>query len=153
MMKAQQNLIDMEEQRPQSVDDVWELAQEFAKQLLDEQTAALEDEQRLRDYRGRIERIVRNTTILVANARIYPPDADPNDTRVEGKLRYTNDTQRKAAVEERLDNDPEHRRLQAEVWALELEQRLRNLRIEYIDNMRALFKLKYEGMAIGRRHG
>ena len=139
----QQELLHLEE-RPVSVEELWQAAQDASNEREREEMAALEDDRWLRDQRGRLERIEVSVTLIVAAAKINPEDP-------ESKSMFTNDVQRKAEVAHRLRENPDYKEAMAALLTAETNQAVRRIHIERLQRDYSLSKLRYAAITLGRK--
>jgi hypothetical protein len=145
MPDEQPRLLDLEEKPAPTVEGLWDAANAANVALEEAELEYLKEEDWLRNQRWLIERNETNMMIRVSAEKVDP--SDPNSKNV-----YTNDTQRKAEVFERLRRDPAHRELQAALNVAENAQAIRKIHIDKLGRDYSLAKLKFEALTIGKRY-
>lgn len=143
-MPDQPTLIDLEQEPPNTVEDLLRVAQEASAAVEAEEMAALDDAAWVRDQRFRLERLETNHTMNVFAAKVDPDDPD-------SKSLYTNDTSRKAEVSRRLSNDPAYKEMLAALLVAEKNQAVRKIHIERLQRDYAMAKLNFAALMLGRK--
>lgn len=144
MPDEQQTLLNLEK-RELTPDALWQAAQDASLAIETAELEILREEEWLREQRWRLERNEINMLIRVSAEKV--DRADPDSKNV-----YTNDTQRKAAVSERLGKDPQHRELLAALTLAEKNQAVRKITLDRLGRDYTMAKLRYEALTIGKRY-
>lgn len=139
----QQELLKLEE-RQLTKDELWQTMQDANLAIEAAELEILQEEKWLKDQRWRIERNKSNMLIRVSAEKIDPSDPNRN--------LYTNDTQRTAAMNERLGQDPQFRELLAALDVAENNQAIRKIHLDRLGRDYTGAKLRYEALTIGKRY-
>lgn len=145
MATDQPSLLQLEEKPAPTIEGLWNAADVANVALEAAELEYLREDDWVKTQRWRIEKNETNMMVRVSAEKVDP--SDPNSKNL-----FTNDTQRKAEVFERLRQDPAHRELVAALNAAEGAQAIRKIHIDKLGRDYSLAKLKFEALAIGKRY-